>query len=513
MPDRAGEAIMISRFRPLIQLAGLLRKESVAIGRQPRLLLVLVAGPFLVLLLFAVGYNSEQVVLRTAFVGPPDSIYERSIDEFADELTAYVDSAGFTTDVVDAQDRLEDNDVDLVVIFPPDAAEDVLGGERAVITILHDKLDPIQQTAVEVAAQVAVQELNATILENIATQAQDTLVPYEEGLRQSASLLDGLTTAISAGDDEEIAAARAGLSVVATQMSTVVAATDQISTELRGDLASEDRERITELRSALGQFERRVEALADSGEEIDEDRVDALRDALDEVEAHSVDVTTIDPAMIVRPFTSDARSLVRERIRVIDFFAPAAIALLLQHMVLTFAAMGLVTDRTLGLFEVFRVGPIGAGRILSGKYLAYLMLGGAVAVALFSAVSLGLDVPQRGELIWIIAGVIGLLSASIGLGMVLSLVARSDTQAVQFAMLALLSGLFFGGFFLDLEAFRYPVKAISWSLPVTYGIRLLRDTMLRGVDPSWTDLVGLVGTTLVFGLAAWALLYRRLRVE
>ena len=82
---------------------------------------------------------------------------------------------------------------------------------------------------------------------------------------------------------------------------------------------------------------------------------------------------------------------------------------------------------------------------------------------------------------------------------VLSLLARSESQAVQYAMLALLAGLFFGGFFLDLDAFRYPVKLFSWVLPVTYGVRLLRDVMLRGVDPAMTDLVGLAATAVVFG--------------
>ncbi|MGB0111987.1 MAG: ABC transporter permease, partial [Ilumatobacteraceae bacterium] len=91
--------------------------------------------------------------------------------------------------------------------------------------------------------------------------------------------------------------------------------------------------------------------------------------------------------------------------------------------------------------------------------------------------------------------------------------AKTDVQAVQFSMLALLAGLFFGGFFLDLDAFSYPVKLLSWVLPVSYGIRLLRDVMLRGTDPSIYDLVGLAATTLAFGLAAWYLLRRQLRIR
>jgi ABC-type multidrug transport system permease subunit len=95
----------------------------------------------------------------------------------------------------------------------------------------------------------------------------------------------------------------------------------------------------------------------------------------------------------------------------------------------------------------------------------------------------------------------------------LALLARSEVQAVQFAMLALLAALFFGGFFLDLEAFNYPVKLLSWVIPVTYATRLLRDVMLRGIDPSMFDLLGLAVTTIGFAAVAWWLLHRQLRVR
>ena len=73
-------------------------------------------------------------------------------------------------------------------------------------------------------------------------------------------------------------------------------------------------------------------------------------------------------------------------------------------------------------------------------------------------------------------------------------------------MLTLLAGLFFSGFFLDLDGLLYPVKALSWLLPVTYGIRLLQDVMLRGIDPAPRDIAGVVALVVVYGgLATWLL--------
>jgi ABC-2 type transport system permease protein len=223
-------------------------------------------------------------------------------------------------------------------------------------------------------------------------------------------------------------------------------------------------------------------------------------------------ITSVDPAVVVRPFTADTTSLLREPVAINDFFAPAAIALLVQHMALTFASLTIVRDRHLGLFELYRVGPIEPGRVLLGTYLAHLVLDTGVAAVLLVVARLGIGVPFRGDPAWAAIGIAGLVTASVAGGMVLSLLARSDTQAVQFAMLALLAGLFFGGFLLDLDALRYPVKAISLALPVTYGTRLLRDVMLRGAEPAVWDLLGLVATSLAFAGLAWWLMARQLRL-
>jgi ABC-2 type transport system permease protein len=379
--------------------------------------------------------------------------------------------------------------------------------------VLHDKLDPIQQTAVEIAAQVAVQELNATVLAELVGTAQESVVSYQDGAVAATAIVDELDRAVADGDDDDIARLAEELGESTAAMQAALDAADGLTRRLQGEVPPEQAEQLDTATDA-------VRALADAGarfgsdaEDIDAADVEALRRAVDDVEANLDLVTTIDPDVVSRPFASNAASLLRERVNVNDFFAPAAIALLLQHMMLTFAAMSLVQDRANGLFEIYRVGPIGPVRILTGKFLAYLVIGAAVAASLIAAVTFGIDVPFRGDPWWVAGGVLGLLAASIAAGLLLSMLARTDSQAVQFAMLTLLLGLFFGGFLLDLDAFEYPVKILSWMLPVTYGVRLLRDVMLRGAEADPVDLIALGACTAVYGLGAWFLLRRRLRIR
>jgi ABC-2 type transport system permease protein len=187
------------------------------------------------------------------------------------------------------------------------------------------------------------------------------------------------------------------------------------------------------------------------------------------------------------------------------------LALLLQHLALTFAALSLVRDRSTGLFELLRIGPLTSTQILLGKCAAYLCVGAVVATALTASAVFWLGVPFSGQIAWFAAMVVGVLLASLSLGMVLSSISQTESQAVQFAMLTLLAALFFSGFVLGLDNLTYPVKLISWTLPVTYGIRSFQTVMLLGQTPSTEDIVGLSALVVVYGSIAALALRRSLR--
>ncbi len=97
-----------------------------------------------------------------------------------------------------------------------------------------------------------------------------------------------------------------------------------------------------------------------------------------------------------------------------------------------------------------------------------------------------------------------LTSASLGLGFLVSALARSELQAVQVSMLLLIASGFFAGFLFPLAQMQGPAVAISYLLPAAYGIRALQDVMIRGEGVSTLDLVGLLLMALVtLGLARY----------
>ena len=93
-----------------------------------------------------------------------------------------------------------------------------------------------------------------------------------------------------------------------------------------------------------------------------------------------------------------------------------------------------------------------------------------------------------GDVAWVIV----LLSfASLGLGLLISTVVDSERQAVQLSMLVLLASVFFSGFVLPLDQFITPLRIAAYALPVTHGIQLLQDFMLRGSTNNGWELYAL----------------------
>jgi ABC-2 type transport system permease protein len=487
-----------------IRSLAFLRKELVEIFRQPRLLALMVAGPFVLLLLFGAGYSEQQLRLRTIFVGPAGSVYEEVLATYQEDLEELVESRGMVATEAEGRAALDDGTADVVVVFPEDPAGTVLAGEQATILVIHDQIDPIQQTAIEIAAQMAIQEVNATVLTSLATDARSSLAPAGDVAREAAQLAGRVAEAYAQGADSN--ADRQALDDRLDDLGDVLDGSITVLDRL-GSGSGSDSAGLEQTRADVVALRERVAAVDG------DDDVATLATDIQELTGRLDDSVVLEPEVLIRPFTSATENALPEPVNPTEYFTPASLALLLQHLAITFAALSLVRDRRGGLFELMRVGPLSSIEILIGKSLAYLVLGACVAAALVSAAVFLLGVPFEGGIAWMAAMVVAVILSSLALGMVLSMLSTSESQAVQFAMLTLLAGLFFGGFILGLEALSYPVKVISWLLPVTYGIEAFQDVMLRGEAPNPAAVIGVTAITLGYGTIAVAALRRLLRTS
>jgi ABC-2 type transport system permease protein len=495
----------LSVVRPIwavvIRSFAFLRKEVVEILRQPRLVVLLVVGPFALLVLFGSGYSETAITKRAIFVGPAGSIYDEVLVTYEEDLADLIDSQGMVATEAEGVAELDAGRADLVVVFPADPAREVMAGERAVIRLIHNEIDPIQEGAVEIAARLAIQEVNATVLTTLAAGAQGSMP-------DSATMRERLVALSRELADDPVQTRDA----LVTQLGLVEDALSGSSTVFdRLELGDDQRgEALATVRADTLAVADRLQTISDETTDAElaefADDVASLTSALD-------DVVILDPEVLIRPFQSVTDNRIEGRVNPTEYFTPASLALLLQHLALTFAALSLVRDRRTGLFELMRVGPLSSIEIIIGKFFAYLLVGTVVGAALMAASVYGLSVPLAGSVAWVAFTVVGLLLASLALGMALAIVAHTESQAVQYAMLVLLAGLFFSGFILPIDGLSPPVRIISWLLPVTYGIASFQDVMLRGLAPDVWVVVGLAALVVGYGAIAIVGLRRQLRPE
>jgi ABC-2 type transport system permease protein len=241
--------------------------------------------------------------------------------------------------------------------------------------------------------------------------------------------------------------------------------------------------------------------------------VSTIETSLRDIDTMMSEFRDINSFVLVSPFRSEILSITNTVLEPTHFYVPAVIALLLQHLSVTLAGLSIVREVREGTMELFRVSPVSALETLVGKYVSYLLLTAVLALILTALVTFLLGVPMLGNWYNYALVLFALLFTSLGIGFLISISSQSDSQAIQGAMIVLLASIFFSGFFLPLYRLWIFVHFLSWSLPATYGTRLLQSVMLRGQVPNILLVGGLLGIGLLLFLISWWRLSRMMAHE
>ncbi|MGQ0600336.1 MAG: ABC transporter permease [Anaerolineales bacterium] len=488
-------------FRAPIRASAFLTKEILEILRQPRLVLTLVLGPFLILLLVGIGYRNQPRVLRTLFVANTDATAEQ-VEAYAENLSPNIIFAGVTRNEGEAGEQLRRGEVDLVVVAPINAEGALRRNEQAIFEVYHNEIDPVQASYVDFMGQFYVEEVNRRVLRALTEQTQTEATTVQEDVAAARPAAGVLREAMERSDGSQardqqrsLDSRLDALDLAVGASAGVLASVAQASGGAQDPQTATILEKLAETRSdsdALAEISADCNECAQQTEKAREIEAD-----LQELETLLAEFKSVSPGVLISPFRSEAHSILPVALRPIDFFVPAVLALLLQHLAITFAALSIVRERRLGMVELFRVSPLSAAEALLGKYLSYFFFGGVLAAVLTGLVVFVMGVPMLGQWVNFAIIVAALLFTSLGIGFVISLAAETDSQAVQYSMLVLLASVFFGGLFVSQYLLWEPIRVISWLLPVTYGMSLLQGVMLRGASLNLLWLTGLLAIGLL----------------
>ena len=184
----------------------------------------------------------------------------------------------------------------------------------------------------------------------------------------------------------------------------------------------------------------------------------------------------LTPPVVMEPrvwFNADVRSR--------NFLVPGLIAIIMTLIGTLLTAMVVAREWERGTMEAVMVTPVRIGELLLGKLIPYFALGmGGMSLSTVMAVWV-FGVPFLGSLIALL-GVSGLfMLAALGMGLLISTIARSQFVAGQVAIIvAFLPAFILSGFIFDISSMPVLVQWITHIIPARYFVSSLQTLFLAG---------------------------------
>lgn len=180
------------------------------------------------------------------------------------------------------------------------------------------------------------------------------------------------------------------------------------------------------------------------------------------------------------------------------YMVPAILGVIVTMTMVIMTSVAIVREKERGTLEQLMVTPVKSYELMIGKIVPYIALGYVqITVALLVGVAF-FQVPIRGSLLQLYLLTLFFITASLGLGILISNIAKTQMQAFQLSFFMMLPSILLSGFMFPREAMPKLVYYISDIIPLTYYLDIIRGIVLKGIGFQY--LVGQVTALAVFSV-------------
>jgi ABC-2 type transport system permease protein len=184
-----------------------------------------------------------------------------------------------------------------------------------------------------------------------------------------------------------------------------------------------------------------------------------------------------------------------------NFFVPGVLAMLVAVLSIILSSMAIVREREIGTMEQIMVTPIGRLEFILGKTIPFALIG-FIDVALISLIAVfWFEVPLRGNPLTLFAATGLYLLSTLGVGLFISTVSRTQQQAMMTAFFFMLPAFMLSGFVYPIANMPEVVQWFTYLNPLRYYLVIIRGVYLKGLGLAvlWPQLaaLALLGGTLI----------------
>ena len=197
-------------------------------------------------------------------------------------------------------------------------------------------------------------------------------------------------------------------------------------------------------------------------------------------------------ALAIRPRYNPA---LRDAVNIV----PGLIGVILTITLVMIMSLSLVRERERGTLEQLIVTPISKTAVILGKILPFLAIGFVQVTVVLIVARYLFKVPMEGSLLLLYLFALLFMLGMLALGIFMSTLARTQTQALQMALLVIMPSFLLSGFMFPLAAMPRAARIAGSLLPVTHFLTALRGILLKGagMQALWPQAVILSAVSLV----------------
>jgi ABC-2 type transport system permease protein len=182
-----------------------------------------------------------------------------------------------------------------------------------------------------------------------------------------------------------------------------------------------------------------------------------------------------------------------------DYNLPGVLALILMITTMMLTSMAIVREKEIGTIEQLMVTPIKTFELILGKVVPFALIGFIDVVLVTSVAILWFKIPFRGSFFLLFLSVGVYLLTTIGIGLFISTLSRTQQQAMMITFFFLMPAIILSGFMFPISNMPEPIQYLTYINPLRYFLIIVRGIFLKGSNLSvlWDKLLPLAGIGMV----------------
>ncbi len=215
----------------------------------------------------------------------------------------------------------------------------------------------------------------------------------------------------------------------------------------------------------------------------------------------NLSVKTQDVATLTQKVDIRTQMLFNPDSKTTNFMIPGLIAVILNITTVILTSLSIVKEKEIGTLEQIMVTPVAPMGFMFGKIAPFNLIAFVQIIVILIVMRFLFGVPINGNIILLLFMSMVYIFCMLGLGVLISTKAQNQMQAIQYAFLTMLPAILLSGFMFPRESMPDIIYLISFAIPATYFIDIMRGIVLRGAGfidllPDFLALVAL-GTLFI----------------